>query len=176
MSEPKKSFPQRRNVETPIPDLGEPRLDRAKEVEKSRRRRRDASYFDGQDFQLLIPEEEKDHRYVYHWFNDDKYRLSQMTKHDDWDVCTVDEFSHDFKNTNDGTQISRIVGKDSTGRPLRAFLCKKLKEYDDEDRARELEHLDQIYREMREGEIPGSDSLSRENPSLRYVPREARSR
>jgi hypothetical protein len=176
VSEFKKAAPPRRNpeVNAPTPEPIDPRQDRAGKIDKSRRRRRDSSYFDGHDFQLLVPESEKDHEYVYRWINDDKYRLSHMTKHDDWDICTVEEFSHDFKNTNDGTQISRIVGKDSSGTPLRAFLCKKLKIYDEEDRARELENLDQLYRQMREGEIPGGDSISRENPNLRYVPLQAR--
>jgi hypothetical protein len=159
-------------VVPPIVDRSEP--PRHENIAKARRRRRSSEYFDGNDFKLLVPEEEKDPRYTYRWVNDDKYRLNQMTKHDDWDICTADEFSHDFKNTNEGSQVSRVVGKDATGQPMRAFLCRKLKTYDEEDRAKELSRLDQLHTQMRDGNIPGSGTLTQENDKLRYVPKEAR--
>jgi len=148
------------------------RGDRAEEVSQSRRRRRDSMHFDGADFKLAVPEEEKDPRYVYRWINDDKYRLHSMTKRDDWDVCLVSEFSSDFTNTDAGTQVSRIVGKDSNGGVMRAFLCKKLKEYDEADRAKELSRVDQLYHQMRSGNVPGTGGLSQEDEALRYVPKE----
>jgi hypothetical protein len=150
----------------------EGRGERSEEVARSRRRRRDSIYFDGADFNLMVPDEEKDPRYVYRWVNDDKYRMTQMTKQDDWDICQTSEFSSDFKNTDGGTSISRIVGRDAHGGIMRAYLCKKLKEYDDEDRAKELRRINQMYTQMREGQIPGRDSLSKENEDLRYVPKE----
>jgi hypothetical protein len=152
--------------------LRDVRAERSEDVSKSRRRRRDSIYFDGADFNLMVPEEEKDPRYVYRWINDDKYRLNQMTKQDDWDVCSVDEFSSDFKNTDGGTHVSRIVGRDTHGGVMRAYLCKKLKEYDDEDRAKELRRINQLYTQMRDGNVPGRESLSQENEALRYVPKE----
>jgi hypothetical protein len=159
-------------VKTEQMPLRTARVDRAEDVAKSRRRRRESSYFDGADFNLMVPEEEKDQRYVYRWINDDKYRLNQMTKQDDWDICNVSEFSSDFKNTDGGTQVSRIVGRDAHDGIMRAFLCKKLKEYEDADRAKELRRINEMYTQMREGQIPGRDSLSRENEELRYVPKE----
>jgi hypothetical protein len=173
---PKEKIPLRKAQAefTVPPPVIRSELPRHEEVANARRRRRDSSYFDGNDFKLLVPEEEKDSRFVYRWVNDDKYRLNLMTKHDDWDICTVEEFSQDFKNTNEGTQISRIVGKDATGQPMRAFLCRKLKAYDEEDRAKELKRLDQLYNQMREGVLPVTGGLSQENEHLRYVPREAR--
>lgn len=180
MSNEKKGYSSRRNVESalsePQVNMAHPtaRENRADGVSRARRRRQDSGEFDGNAFKLAVPEDEKDQRYVYRWINDDGSRIMQMTKQDDWDICTVDEFSTDFRNTGEGTQVSRIVGKDSTGRPMRAFLCKKLREYEESDRARELERLDRLYFQMRQGELPGNQGFAGENPNLRYVPKEAR--
>jgi hypothetical protein len=148
------------------------RAQRSEDTAKARRRRRDSIYFDGADFNLMVPDEERDPRYVYRWINDDKYRLSKMTKQDDWDICEVSEFSSDFKNTDGGSQVSRIVGRDANGGPMRAFLCRKLKEYDEADRAKEIRRVDQLYHQMRDGNLPGAGGLSQENEALRYVPKE----
>jgi len=178
MSNDKKGYIPRRNVdpsvETPQVNLANPgaRENRTENTAKVRRRRSSSDEFDGTIFKLGLPDYEKSSLYVYRWINDDGSRIIQMTKQDDWDFCSVDEFSTDFRNTGDGTKISRIVGKDSTGQPMRAFLCKKLKEYEDSDRAKDLERLDRLYFQMRQGDIPGN-GLSTENPNLRYVPREA---
>lgn len=174
MTDIKKNYTPRRNVNIepePAP-VRDAREDRAAEVSRHRRRREDS--YEGAEMKLGVPDYEKNPLYVYRWINDDGSRITQMTQADDWDICTVDEFSADFRNTGNGTQISRIVGRDYTGRPMRALLCKKLKEYDDFDRAKEQERIDRLYFQMRQGELPFDKGLSGENPNLRYVPREAR--
>ena len=150
------------------------REDRAEETARERRRRKDSSLFDFFEFKLHVPEEEKNPDYVYSWINDVGANLLQKTQMDDWNICTVEEFSPSVMNTGGGSQISRVVGRDSTGAPFRAYLCKKRREYEEEDQRKRFNDIDRIHNQMRQGDTPGAQGLAAEDPNLRYIPREAR--
>lgn len=152
---------------------------RVETTQRSRRRREDS--FNGLDYRLFVPEELKDSMYVYRWINDEPGRLFQATEQDDYDfvhderIRTEEAGSH--KNTDTGTRISRIVGRSKTGEPMRAFLCRKLKEYYEEDNRKRHEHWRQVTDQVEMGLVPGGGGgLFGSDPAHAYIPRDARRR
>ncbi len=145
---------------------------------KSRRRRSDS--FDGLDYRLDVPDEAKDSNYVYRWINDEPGRLFQLTEQDDYDFVYDEgirsEGSGAHKNTDGGTRISRIVGRSKTGEPLRAYLCRKLKEYYDEDNRKRQRQWRELTSQVEVGNVPGGDGLFGRDPEHAYIPRDARRR
>lgn len=104
---------------------------------KVERRRRRSSEMDGTRRHLDVIH--KDPGFEYHWFNDNGMRLDDMTKRDDWDMVVSDEeISH-----GNGATVRRQVGTKPNGDSLFAYLCRKPKEFCDEDRAKKQAVLDE---------------------------------
>jgi hypothetical protein len=124
----------------------EKKITRADEVKQERRRRQDSGPLVG--LKLAVPEELKEPGYEYHWFNDKDGggRLYDKTKLDDWDIVQTKA----IEGTGEGVPVSRIVGKQDNGQPMKAYLCRKPKEYyraDQQERqARIKEQEDSIKR------------------------------
>jgi hypothetical protein len=90
-------------------------------------------------FRTRLSVGERDPNYEYRWINDDKSRVSALTKQDDWDVVQSDEEeSHTGAST-----VTRQVGTKASGEPLMAYLVRKPKKYADEDRAKRQAALDE---------------------------------
>ena len=99
-------------------------------------------------------------KYAYRWINDTPARLMTLTKEDDWDVVhqnggVVKEDSPDL-----GSAVSQIVGSNPDGSPLRAYLCRKLKTYYDEDQKAKADALDHQLAELRRGNARDGTPLS----------------
>jgi hypothetical protein len=128
------------------------------EEERKARRRRDDGTLDRMDrLALHIPEEvrAKYPEHNFRWINDEGNRMYAKTQLDDWDK--VDDVP------------SIPVGTDRDGKPIKAHLCRKLKEFCDED-ARKLEN---DLREQEKGMIQGErDASSKADlpDSVAYVP------
>ena len=121
----------------------EPVETRAVEEKKQRRRRRrDDS---GGGMRLHIPLNARDPNCEHRWINDTAGgRMQQKTKFDDWDIVTIGEVEmwaaksrgetyNSHKDTGAGEKVTRIVGVDRDNTGLRAFWCKKPKEFVQED-------------------------------------------
>lgn len=130
------------------------RENRAEEVAGERRRRKDMSV--NAHLRFSIPDHLRDDkRYRYHWLVDRPGRIEAKTKHDDWDFVEEPELAADGRQTGAGTRIERHAGVDQFGNPLRAFLVRKLKEYDAEDKAKEQQALDKRMAAIKRGKTPG---------------------
>lgn len=104
-------------------------------------------------------------QYAYRWINDTPggARIYEKTKNDDWDIVTQD--GGILKNDADDGAVSVIVGSNPDGSPLKAFLCRKLKKWYDEDQAAKSAGLDEQLDQLRRG-------MSRDGQSQSdYVPR-----
>ena len=107
-----------------------------KETTKTERRRRVDSV---QQMRMVVPIEWKEfwNDYELRWINDNKGRLHQMTKNDDWDICYHHELP-DAKPVGDGGEgqpiISQAVSVGGDGRAFNAYLCRKRKEYFEADK------------------------------------------
>lgn len=87
--------------------------------------------------------------YAYRWLNDEPGRLVAKTKYDDWDLVTNAGEKED--STDMGTKVSIVVGTMPDGSPKRAYLCRKLKTYFDEDKAAAQAALDEQLNQLRRG-------------------------
>jgi len=128
-----------------------------KETEREDRRRRSFGVQGigrlGVDPSLL------DHnKFAYRWFNDEPGRLVAKTKHDDWDM--VSNVGEKEDSTDLGEKISIVVGTMPDGSPKRAYLCRKLKTYFDEDRATAQAALDEQMNQLRRGADRGGQLQS----------------
>jgi hypothetical protein len=132
---------------------------RADETKAVRRRRFDTGV--SSHLRLSIPEHMKnDSHYRYHWIADRPGRIENKTVHDDWDFVESSELAADGRQTGAGTRIERHAGVDQFGKPLRFFLCKKLKEHDEADKRREKLRLDEMMQQIKRGETPGKDAAT----------------
>lgn len=103
---------------------------RIEEERKERRRRTDGTLDRTYSLALAVPveaEERYGSDHNFRWINDDRNRIYQKTQLDDWDkVDGVDPIT---------------VGTDSEGQPMKAYLCKKPKDFCAQDEARKMADL-----------------------------------
>lgn len=131
---------------------------RIEEERKERRRRTDGTLDRTYSLALAVPKEAEerygsDHK--FRWINDDRNRIYQKTQLDDWDkVDGVDPIT---------------VGTDREGRPMKAYLCKKPKDFYAEDEAKKMADL----KEQEMGMIQGVREAAAKTDlpdSVAYVP------
>lgn len=125
---------------------------RKEEVREDRRRRRATGAINQTLGRLGVNPDLLDHdKYAYRFINEEQNgRLFMKTHHDDWDVVMNDgEVKED--NTDLGNAVSIVVGTHKDGSPKRAYLCRKLKTYFDEDQAEKQQVLDEQLEQLRRG-------------------------
>lgn len=124
---------------------GRPRREQAEE--RTERRRRNLQSTGGR---LGVDPALLDHsKYAYRWINDEPGRLVTKTKHDDWDMVPNSGEKED--NTDLGAMVSIVVGTMPDGSPKRAFLCRKLRKFYEEDHAAAQAELDAQIAQLRRG-------------------------
>lgn len=132
------------------------RQPRTQEVQQERRRRSAGTLDRMAQLKLAVPEQvQEDHKdYALRWINDTGNRMHHMTVQDDWDRV-------------DGVEPVP-VGTDKEGRPILARLCKKRREYWEEDQGQKMAGL----REQEEGLMRGAKSDPNDDRSddVSYVP------
>jgi hypothetical protein len=151
------------------PPAPQPQPARVAEVKAQRRRRDDSS--ETLNRRLFVPDRFKDPNYEYRWLNDDGGRIQEKTQFDDWDIVTSSDMGPDYKETaardaDGGTGIRRQVGKQD-GKPVFAYLCRKPKQFHEEDQARKRADIDAMEETMRRGPLPSPQGLGQ---SEGYVP------
>lgn len=131
------------------------RAPRASEERQERRRRRDGTLDRMQQLTMAVPDEVRASHpeHDFRWFNDSGSRMYDKTQLDDWDrVAGVEGIS---------------VGTDREGKPMKAYLCKKRKEFIAEDNARKESEI----REQELGLIHGAREADADLPeTVAYVP------
>jgi hypothetical protein len=120
----------------------EARAMRSEEIRSERRRRSDNL---GRPMNLATEGELDRDRYEYRWINDDeKARLHRMTVNDDWSIVTTSGDGvtlANVKETNLGDAVTRVVGAKKDGSPLKSYLCRKPREWAEEDRSKKAARL-----------------------------------
>ncbi len=119
------------------------------EAEPQRRRRRSEGKVHGQRLGVAM------HRldfnsYAYRWINDEPARLDAKLRHDDWDLVPNDDATKE-DSVDLGNAVSYVVGAQRDGSPKRAYLCRKLKKYYEEDRADRMKALDEQLAQIMRG-------------------------
>jgi hypothetical protein len=123
---------------------------RAEEARQERRRQRGATSHPG--IKLGVNEAFLDReKYEYRWINDNGGRILDMTQNDDWDLVSDPSKKGKTDADGEGALISKVVGTGEFGKPLRAFLARKPKEFYAEDQAAKAKSLDATMDSLRRG-------------------------
>ena len=96
-------------------------------------------------------------KYAYRWINDDEVRLFQKTKQDDWDFVSNGGEAANGANTDLGDRVSVIVGTKPDGSPRKAYLCRKLRKFYDDDEKKKATDLDEQLAQLRRGNSAKGD-------------------
>ena len=123
---------------------------------------------------LAVPEIEG---YHLHWINDYAGRVAQAVQ-GGYDFVTEEEaMVNSFSlgtasdlngNTDMGTRVSVVVGKNEDGSALRAYLMKIRNEWFREDQAVGQERVDAVDQQIRRGQV-GADKEGANDRAQRYV-------
>lgn len=125
----------------------EPRKPGRPKKEAERRRRKNGVQAAGR---LGVDQSKLDFdKFAYRWINDEPGRLVTKTKNDDWDM--IPQAGEKEDNTDLGGMISIVVGTLPDGSPKRAYLCRKRKDFYEEDRADAQKALDEQLEQLRRG-------------------------
>jgi hypothetical protein len=88
--------------------------------------------------------------YSYRWINDAPARIHAKTVEDDWDIV-MNEGGVKDDSADLGKAVSQIVGTAKDGSPVRAYLCRKPKDYFEQDQKAKSAELDRQLAELRRG-------------------------
>jgi hypothetical protein len=127
-------------------------------AQTAERRRRNTDALAGKRRRLSVDEAQLDRdKYEYRWISDADGRLEALTMQDDWEQVTDREGAIKKDSTGEGAEVSIRAGTGATGAPVRQILCRKLKEYQDEDRQAKQRRIDEIEDGMRKSAQTGTD-------------------
>ena len=122
------------------------------------RRRRNSDSLAGIRSRLTVRQELDTENFAYRWVNDVDNRLHDLTVNDDWEM--VENRAGDMKpdGTGVGSEVATPVGTGENGRPIRAVLLRKKKDwYDDDERAKKR-RIDDLESGLKAGAVPNMDS------------------
>lgn len=121
------------------------------------RRRRDDMETFGKRLAVRIPPEMMK-RFRFRWVNSEESRLMTLYNRD-WDIVKPDMGVVKEDHSDLGEAISIVVGRNVDGSPLRAYLCRKPRQYYDEDVKKHQTELDNQMRELRRGNSKAGEPL-----------------
>jgi len=89
-------------------------------------------------------------RFAYRWVNDNDTRLWSLIQND-WNVMTQDGGELKPDSTDLGGAIAIPVGVKKDGSPMKAYLCRKLLRFHEEDQKMKQTDLDEQLARLRQG-------------------------
>lgn len=109
--------------------------------------------------------------YEYRWINDDGGRLIDMTQNDDWDIVSNNGGTVKLDARLGGSAVATVVGKQANGNAMMAYLCRKPKDWYEEDQAEKSEILDRQLAQLRRGnDADGGSQSDYVRPDLISIP------
>lgn len=145
---------------TTQPEKRGPGRPRKEETRERRKNRSAGGYLHGR--RMGVNPDLLDHsRFAYRWINDEMGdRLVRLTKHDDWDIMSNSGGEMKEDATDLGDAVSIIVGTHPDGSPKRAYLCRKPREWYEEDQTAKQAELDEQLNQLRRGNARDGASQS----------------
>lgn len=122
----------------------------------NRKRRR--SRLDGGRMRLYVPEKDKDPNYHYGWVVDHRGKCEELIDMG-YEFVNRKDVSHigdaDVHNDNSdlGSRVSRVVGIDEAGQPLRQYLMRQHMDFYNEDRAARRAEMDKVDEALHSSEV-----------------------
>lgn len=130
---------------------GRPPKDRAEAIKERRRKRnlRDAGGRLGVNLEAMDRQ-----RFKYRWINDEEFRFFAKTQQDDWTPVYQSSYGEVKDITDLSSAVSVVVGKKEDGSPMRAYLCRKPRQWWEDDQRQKVEDIERMLDEMRAGNDP----------------------
>jgi hypothetical protein len=117
---------------------------------KTERRRRNTDALGGKRRRLGLTGE-KDPEFEYRWINDEGTRLHDLTVNDDWEVVQDRNGTMKEGASGQGAEVSVPVGMGEHGRPVRAILVRKPKDFYEDDKRAAQRRIDEKEAGLRSG-------------------------
>jgi len=109
--------------------------------------------------------------FAYRWVVDHPGRMYALTVQDDWAVMTQDGGEVKEDSTDMGNAVSIVVGAHADGSAKRAYLCRKPREWYDEDKKNDRKAVEETERMLKQGVVPEEGDFNN-NAEGFYVPRD----
>lgn len=120
------------------------------------RRRRNTDALGGRRQRLATRADLDGEKFAYRWVNDDGNRLHDLTVSDDWEVVSDRAGEVKPDGTGVGSEVATPVGTGENGRPVRAVLLRKKKDWYDEDERAKQRRIDETEVGLKAGAAPGA--------------------
>lgn len=104
-------------------------------------------------------------KFNYRWINATDARLWQMTQQDDWQLVHQDGTGvRDDESADLGTLWTSVVGTTKEGQGLKAYLCRKPRQWYEDDQKQKQTDLDEQLSRMKtglasDGTVQGADYI-----------------
>ena len=135
------------------------------ETIKTERRRRDTDGLGGKRRKLAWDMSKADNEnFVYRWVNDEGNRLHELTVSDDWEVVPDRSATLKADGTGMGAEIAVPVGVGEHGRPMRAVLLRKSKDWHNDDQMAAQRRIDEQEAAIKQGASPGVEAEGLRKP------------
>ena len=135
------------------------------ETIKTERRRRDTDGLGGKRRKLAWDTSKADNEnFVYRWVNDEGNRLHDLTVSDDWEVVPDRSATLKADGTGMGAEIAVPVGVGEHGRPMRAVLLRKSKDWHNDDQMAAMRRIDEQEAAIKQGASPGVEAEGLRKP------------
>lgn len=131
--------------------MARPRREEMRNESRDGEGRRARRLLGGSDFKMTVPERMRDPNYEYRWFNDSKNRLTNAEEAD-WEFVEGDAHigtGAESNNNDGGSRISMAAGSAEDGKPVRAYLMRKKKEWHEEDQQEKQKRIDEVENQLR---------------------------
>lgn len=99
-------------------------------------------------------------KFKYRWVNDTPARIFQMTQQDEWEIVTPEGGVVKDDNADLGSAVSTVVRDHNGNGGMRVYLCRKRREWYEEDQKQKQTELDEQLEQMRRGLTGQGESQS----------------
>jgi len=146
-----------------------------KEATKKRQRRRDVSLGDFKQ-RMTVPQEVKawatENNKVLRWINDARAKIA-YAQANDWDFVKYKggEVGEVEQPADLGAMYSMIVGRDTTGQDIRAYLMCKERDWYEEDQTEKQKEVDEIDKAINAGTAHKQSQEGQYVKDIKYEPK-----
>lgn len=107
------------------------------------RRRRNTDALSGKRRKLQVSGELDRDKFAYRWVNDEGKRIHDLTVNDDWEVVPDRSGTLKVDGSGTGAEVAVRAGTGEHGRPVRAVLLRKRKDWHDDDKRQAQRRIDE---------------------------------
>jgi hypothetical protein len=138
---------------------------------KTARRRRNTDQLTGNRNRMAVDTSTLDREnFEYRFINDVGTRVHDLTVRDDWDIVSDRDGKVKGDTAGDGAQVAVNAGNGADGKPVRAILVRKPKDFYKTDDAAKQRQIDAQEAALKGGSTPGGDQTNQYVPNSQSSP------